>query len=531
MTSHWHRQLGRLSAADPALLKDIGRGIEKESLRIDGDGTLARTPHPAALGSALTHTSITTDYSEALLEFITPVARSIEDCLGALEDIHGFVYRHLHGERLWSASMPCIVGGDDGIPVARYGNSHVGRMKTIYRYGLGHRYGRMMQAIAGIHYNFSMPERYWPLAQQADGDRGALQDYITTRYLGLIRNFRRWSWLLIYLFGASPAVCASFMRGRGRHHLHALDNAGNTLHLPHATALRMGDLGYSSSAQASLRICYNSLANYLSTLVDAIFTAHAPYAEFRGQHEGEYRQLNDRLLQIENEFYSSIRPKRPARRGETALTALHERGIEYVEIRCIDVSPFHPLGISAQQIRFMDAFLVHCLSAASAQCDEAEQDRVAANMRAVVNEGRRPGLRLEDFTARRELGEWAEALLDDIQASATLLDAAHQHGEYSAAVATERAKVRGEQELPSARLLREVRERGGSYCRLALDYSQRWAEHFAALELSEDAARHLGAESRASLRRQAALERGEAISFEAYLEAYYAQYNALRTSD
>lgn len=531
MTSHWHRQLGRLSAAEPALLTGIQRGIEKESLRIDRRGRLAQTPHPAALGSALTHGSITTDYSEALLEFITPVSRSIEDCLGTLEEIHAFVYRHLNGERLWSASMPCIVGGEAGIPVARYGNSHGGRMKTIYRYGLGHRYGRMMQAIAGIHYNFSMPERYWTLAQQADGDRGALKDYITTRYLGLIRNFRRWSWLLIYLFGASPAVCASFMHGRGKHHLQAFDSAGNTLYLPHATALRMGELGYSSSAQASLRICYNSLANYLSALVDAIFTPHAPYAQFRGQRNGEYRQLNDRLLQIENEFYSSIRPKRPARRGETALTALHERGIEYVEIRCIDVSPFHPLGISAPQARFIEAFLVHCLSAASAPCDEAEQDRVAANMSAVVNEGRRPGLRLQDAESARDLGEWAEALLDDIQASASLLDAAHQREDYSAAVAIERARVRGDEELPSARLLREMRERGWPYFRLALDYSHRWAEHFAASGLGKDAARRLAEEGAASLRRQAALERGEHISFETYLKAYYDQYNALRTRD
>jgi len=531
LTSHWHQQLGRLSAADPTLLQGIQRGIEKESLRVDSQGMLAQTPHPEALGSALAHSSITTDYSEALMEFITPVSTSIDASLNTLEEIHAFVYQQLNGERLWSASMPCIVAGDAGIPVARYGNSNVGRMKTVYRYGLGHRYGRMMQAIAGIHYNFSMPEHYWSQSQEADGDTGPLKDYITTRYLGLIRNFHRWSWLLIYLFGASPAVCASFMSGRGDHNLVPFDGEGNSLHLPHATALRMSDLGYNSTAQKSLRVCYNSLNNYLTTLTDAILTPHEAYAEFRGQRDGEYMQLNDSLLQIENEFYSTIRPKRPARSGETALSALHERGIEYVEIRCVDVSPFYPLGISAQQMRFIDAFLIHCLTAPSPLCDEQEQDRMARNMTAVVNEGRKPGLRLQDTGGERELREWAEALLKDVQASAELLDKAHDASDYVQAVSQETAKVRGDEELPSARVLREMADKAQPYFRFALEYSRRWAEHFAEFELKEEAAQRLREESIQSLERQTAIEASDDLSFEAYLAAYYDQYKAIRTRD
>lgn len=532
MTSHWYTQLSALSTEHPKLLAGICRGIEKESLRVDEQGVLAQTPHPAALGSALTHERITTDYSEALMEFISPVSSSIEETLRTLEDVHSFVYRHIGSERLWGASMPCIVAGDAGIPVARYGDSNVGRMKTVYRYGLGNRYGRMMQAIAGVHYNFSMPTDYWPLAQAADDASDlAPKDYITGRYLGLIRNFHRWSWLLIYLFGASPAVCASFMRGRGEHHLQPFDGEGNTLHLPYATALRMGGLGYNSSAQKSLRVCYNSLDNYLATLTEAILTPHPDYAVYQGKKDGEYQQLNDSLLQIENEFYSSIRPKRPASSGETPLTALSKRGVEYVEVRCVDVNPFLPLGIDDEQIRFLDCFILHCLMDQSPACNEAEQQRQAANMEAVVNRGREPGLALSRLNGPCPLKDWAGELLDAIEQSAELLDQTHGGSRYSSSVATQRAKLAGDVELPSARLLREMQENAIPYFRLAMNYSNGWANHFRERELSADAAGFLEAESEASLERQAAIEAADTLSFEDYLAAYYQQYQAINSGD
>ncbi|MFK7828218.1 MAG: glutamate--cysteine ligase [Congregibacter sp.] len=527
MNSHWHEQLETLTNSNAGLLKGICRGIEKEGLRVGSDGMLAQTPHPKALGSALTHGSITTDYSESLLEFITGVSTSVDDTLDELANIHSYVYRHLGDERLWSASMPCIVAGDSGIPVARYGSSNVGRMKTVYRFGLGHRYGRMMQAIAGVHYNFSMPVDYWPAAQEADGDTGPLQDYITQRYLGLIRNFHRWSWLLIYLFGASPAVCASFMKGRGDHPLQPFDPEGNSLHLPHATALRMGDLGYNSSAQKSLRVCYNSLDNYLAALSKSILTPHPEYASFSGKQDGEYMQLNDSLLQIENEFYSSIRPKRPGSSSETPLKALHSRGIEYVEIRCVDVSPFEPLGISATQIRFLDSFLLHCLTAASPDCNEDEQNRQAANLKAVVNRGREPGLELQDAAGSRPLVEWANSLISEMQSSAELLDKAHGGTDYRQTLGTQLETLRGDRETPSARVLREMREERMPYFRLALNYSNRWAAHFRERALDSKLEQAMDAETASSLERQATLEAADSLSFEDYLAAYYAQYQAI----
>ncbi len=528
MSSHLQTQLQALANPDARkLLSSIKRGIEKESLRISANGKLAQTPHPLELGSALAHPSITTDYSEALMEFITPVSSSIEGSLETLENVHSFVYQHLDDEILWSASMPCIVSGDRSIPVAQYGSSNVARMKTIYRYGLGHRYGRSMQAIAGIHYNFSMPQAYWDQAWLDAGRPGAITDYISERYLGLIRNFCRYSWLLIYLFGASPAVCSTFLKGRDNHQLQAFDEHGHSLYLPYSTALRMGDLGYNSDAQKNLNVCYNSLDNYVATLHEAILQPHEDYKDIPSGRDGDYQQLNDSLLQIENEFYSPIRPKRVANAGETPLNALVRAGIEYIEVRCVDVSPFTAVGLDAEQIRFLDTFLLYCLLEDSPPCDEAEQEIQASNLEAVVNRGREPGLQLNNCSGAVSLHQWASELLTSMGPIAELLDSALDSSEYSASLNSQAAKVADPELTPSARVLREMREQNLPFFRLALSYSQRWAEYFRSRPLAPEIQATFERETRDSLAAQANIEQSDNIDFEQYLDNFFSQYKTL----
>ena len=528
MSSHLQNQLQALTLPEAkGLLTSINRGIEKESLRITARGGLAQTPHPVSLGSALTHTSITTDYSEALLEFITPVSTSIESSLQLLEDVHSFVYQQIGDEILWSASMPCIVAGDAGIPVAQYGSSNVARMKTVYRYGLGHRYGRLMQAIAGIHYNFSMPEAYWEQAWQSAGRPGKKADYISERYLGLIRNFRRYSWLLIYLFGASPAVCATFLRGRGNHGLQPFDAEAKSLYLPYGTALRMGGLGYNSDAQKHLNVCYNSLDKYVKTLSSAIMQPHPDYSAIPSGQDGDYQQLNDSLLQIENEFYSPIRPKRVANSGETPLCALVRGGIEYIEVRCVDISPFSPVGLDAGQMRFLDTFLLYCLLEESPLCDDHEQDTQAANLEAVVSRGRQPGLQLNNGAADIAMVQWAEALLNAMRPIAALLDTAHESSDYIASLDHQMAMVADPELTPSARTLREMRERKLSFFRLAMTYSEQWAQYFRDRPLAADVQLSFEEEARRSLRAQNQIEESDDLSFEQYLDNFFAQYQTL----
>ena len=528
MSSELTTQLHALAAPESLeLARNIQRGIEKESLRITPDGKLSQSPHPVGLGSPLTHTSITTDYSEALLEFITPVSVSIEDSLQTLENIHRFTYREIGEEILWAASMPCIVAGDQGIPVARYGSSNVAKMKTVYRYGLGHRYGRTMQAIAGVHYNFSMPHAYWEKTWREASQPGSLKDYISHRYLGLIRNFNRYSWLLIYLYGASPAVCASFLKGRDDHGLLPFDEQGRSLHLPHATSLRMGDLGYNSDAQKNLNICYNSLENYVNTLHEAIRQPHPAYREIPSGENGDYQQLNDSLLQIENEFYSPIRPKRVTASGETPLNALARAGVEYIEVRCVDVSPFSPLGIDAPQIRFMDTFLLYCLLLDSPDCDDSEQREQAENLEAVVNRGREPQLELREGGSPIGLAQWGQRILETMAPVAGLLDTAHGGKLYAAALADQAEKIADPEKTPSARVLREMHEQDLPFFRLAMSYSERWAAHFSDEPITATVAAAFERESLRSLQAQRDIEASDDISFEQYLHDFFVQYEAL----
>ena len=155
------------------------------------------------------------------------------------------------------------------------------------------------------------------------------------------------------LFGAAPAVCRSFVLGTD-HKLEPFSEG--TYYLPHATSLRMGRLGYQSEAQSALDISYNSVADYSRSMRIGLTESYPDYSAIVPAEDGEYPQLNDAVLQIENEFYGTIRPKRTTRSGERPLSALNERGVEYVEVRCVDLNPFEPLGINAEQIRFMDTF-------------------------------------------------------------------------------------------------------------------------------------------------------------------------------
>ena len=386
----------RLATLSPDRLRGMRRGVEKESLRVNPGNGLALTPHPAALGSALTHPHITTDYSESQLELITGVHPDADACERELTEIHQFVYRALGDEMMWVASMPCGLPADENIPIGTYGTSNVARAKSVYRMGLGHRYGRRMQTISGIHYNWSLP--------------GLSND----EYFSLIRNFRRHSFLLLLLFGASPAVCKSFVEGR-EHELKPLGQGGS-LHLPHATSLRMGRLGYQSDAQAALAVSYNSLASYAYSLHGALTRPHPPYERLGVRNlGGEYNQLATSLLQIENEFYGTIRPKRVIFPGERPLHALRERGVEYVEVRCMDLDPFEPVGINADTMRFIDVFLLHCLLSDSPPDSPEELVSLGNNQHRAAARGREPGLTLDSLDGEVTLADWAARLLDECQ--------------------------------------------------------------------------------------------------------------------
>ncbi len=491
----------RLSRLPEGALAGIRRGIEKESLRAHPDGTLALSVHPKTLGSALMHPHITTDFSESQLEFITGVHAGAGACLDELTQIHQFVYRQIGDELLWVGSMPCDLPVDETIPIAVYGSSNVGRAKSVYRMGLGHRYGRRMQTISGIHYNWSMP-------RLSNDD-----------YFALIRNFRRHSFLLLYLFGASPAVGASFVAGR-EHRLQPF--GGDTLHLPHATSLRMGRLGYQSDAQASLSVSYNCLESYGTSLHDALTRPYPPYEALGVLNPGgEYNQLSTTLLQIENEFYGTIRPKRVIRPGERPLHALCERGVEYVEVRCMDLDPFEPVGIAAATIRFLDVFLLHCLLTHSPPDTPQEIAALARNQHLTAERGREPGLRLQRGDDQPTIAEWGAQLIDQCTPIARALDAAHGGREHADALDAAARLLHEPQRLPSARVLDTMRAaHGGSHIGFVTACSQRSRQLLMQRPFDPGVQERFEQLARQSLLEQQRLESGDTMPFEAYRQHY-----------
>lgn len=511
---NWLEQQGHAQ-----LLTKIQHGIEKEGLRVDRQRKLSTQPHPEALGSALTHDFITTDYSEALLEFITPVFESSNEALDFLADLHRYTYRHLDGEQIWPASMPCVLPDEKEIPIARYGDSNIGKMKYIYRVGLEHRYGKIMQTIAGIHYNFSLPEAFWPVFQDYCKSSGQLKDFRSAAYFSLIRNFRRYSWLLMYLFGASPALCGSFLKGESRH-LQTLKEG--TLYLPYATSLRMSDLGYSNKAQASLNICFNHLQTYANSLNRAIQTPYPPYEEMGVKVDDEYRQLSSNILQIENEYYSDIRPKRVTQSGEKPVHALMSRGVEYIEVRNTDINPFLPLGIDQEQADFMDLFLISCLLMEEREISTEECDHICENHERVVNRGREPGLTLICDEQEKPLTEWGSELLDQVQLTATLLDRVSDSQRYSNTVEKQRNKLKDSSLTPSAQVLQLMTDNNWGYGEFVMHQADLHKETLMSQPLPEEVEKQLSKITQDSIAQQLQIEATDNVDFDTFLAEYFA---------
>ncbi|MBU2711885.1 glutamate--cysteine ligase [Zooshikella harenae] len=504
------------------LLKATRRGIEKESLRITSNGFLAQTPHPQQLGSKLTHPYITTDYSEALLEFITPAFTDIDTTLGFQHDLHRFTLQHLENEFLWVNSMPCILTGDENIPIAYYGESNIGKMKYIYREGLAHRYGKAMQTIAGIHYNFSLAPEIWSLLgdyEQTSSDITNQNDLQSNCYLNLIRNFRRLSWLLMYLFGASPAVCRSFF-SHTNHQLQDFDDY--TVYLPYATSLRMSDLGYQNNAQSGLNICYNTLPTYIESLEHAMQTPFPAYEKIGLTKNGRYLQLNTNILQIENEYYNAIRPKRTTQSGERPARALHARGIEYIEVRCLDLNPFDPIGISASQAAFMDVFLTYCALAESPAITTPECEAINHNFTRVVLEGRKPELQLQKQGKSTTLTDWAKEIIASLMPIAVLLDDAHDSNRHQESLKLELQKIENPEQTPSGQLLRSLSEHQCSFSEYTLIQSKQHAETFKHAPLTPETQKELQVLVNKSLQQQAEIEAAPQEAFETFLAKYYA---------
>lgn len=496
----------------------IQRGIEKEALRVDAFGFLSKKSHPKALGSSLTHPLITTDYSEALLELITEPGTEIAHLFQQLTVLHQLAYRSMEDDLLWTSSMPCHLPESDSIPIAEYGNSNWGQLKRLYRVGLGYRYGRMMQTIAGIHYNFSLPNTFWERykawmdeANPAISKEMSLSTFISEQYLSMIRNVFRYGWLLALLLGASPAISKTYFDHlKTPSFLKPLDFDKETLIAPYATSLRLSDLGYHNKTGQNMFISYNALPEFLSTLQQAIHTPHPLYTRIGVFENGNYKQMNDSLLQTEDEHYALVRPKCRIKGGERQLKALMERGIEYLEIRALDVNPFVPLGIDEVTVRWLDAFLIMCLVEQSPPLMRAEVDSIHKHHDAIAKEGRKLPLYRED----------AKKLMCKMHDVAVILDNAYNSHQWVDAHCVMLQRLEQPDTLNSGRVLKEMFERKESHFEFAKRWSYIHKNQLSHLPLTQKEIDFYDKMAESSLKQQALLEKERDIPFKQYLYDY-----------
>ncbi|MFI3086092.1 bifunctional glutamate--cysteine ligase GshA/glutathione synthetase GshB [Streptococcus sp. 2022WUSS037] len=291
--------LQKLSPNSPILQATFG--VERESLRMNNNNRVAQTPHPEKLGSRNFHPYIQTDYSEPQLELITPVAHSTKEArrfLGAITDVA--VRSMEKTEYLWPLSMPPVISEDE-IQIAQLESDY----EYQYRVGLAKRYGKLLQSMSGIHYNFELGK---DLTQQLFVVSG-YDDLITFKnalYLKLAQNFLRYRWLLTYLYGASSLAEKGFLT----------DEIGCV------RSIRNSNYGYVNAPD--VRISFSSLEQYVTDIEQAVAS---------GQ------------LSAEKEFYSAVR-LRGAKVSRDFLT----KGITYLEFRNFDLNPFEPLAISQETL-------------------------------------------------------------------------------------------------------------------------------------------------------------------------------------
>ncbi|MGQ7845008.1 glutamate--cysteine ligase [Granulosicoccus sp. 3-233] len=531
----------------PEVLAERKVGLEKESLRVKGNGGISQADHPEALGAALTHPFITTDFSEALLEMVTPPCDSAEEALHFLTSVHQFIVHRLpEGEHIWNTSMPCILRGGPSVRIGEYGSSHSGQMKHAYRRGLGLRYGRRMQAIAGVHFNFSMPETAWPLRESllgADGDldSAALRHRFdaqssrerqlqrTNGYFQMMQNLLRVGWLVPYLFGASPAICQSFL-GEGEGEELDVWNQ-STRFAEYGTSLRMGKIGYRYSEEdpIDLSVRHTDVESYIEDIIGHVSTEHPPYKALGIRDEdGRFQQLSACRLQIENEFYSTVRPKQIPHPGELPIHALSERGIRYLELRSVDVNLLDPAGLNLHQIAMLEMLMMFAWLADPVPLTADEQEISTRNVKTVAHRGREPGLMLEGPDGPIALPQWGKAILDSLEPIAQWLDSDRETPLYAPALAEQQARLADPQLTPSAQMIAGIRQTG-SFFEHAQSLSR---EHDAALrEAPQDEAlfARLDELVQQSRLKQAEMEADSEGRFEDFLAAYLDQIHPRRT--
>ncbi len=505
-----------------SFLADSKIGLEKESLRVDKNGTISYKIHPEEFGSALTNKYITTDYSEALIEIVTPPCSSHQEALKYLENIIGFIYKNLDQEYLWPASMPCIIAGDKSIPIAYYGTSNPARMKTTYRRGLGNRYGRIMQVISGIHFNYSFSDDFWKQYSNFKNTKKNIKDFKSEQYFIISRNLIRNGWLIAYLFGCSPAVCKSYLSGK-KTTLESFDEY--TYYEKFATSLRMGDIGYQNNKEDDMgvHIDYNSLEKYSKSLDEAIKKPSKEYEKIGVHSDGYYKQINANTLQIENEYYSTIRPKPDPNIKKRPSKALLESGVNYIELRSIDNNIFSNTGIDIDQMYFIELLMIHSLIINDSQISQEEYIESKNNLTNVAHNGRDKEFKLINNNKEKPIALALREILIELRKIAELMHKITNDDKYIRCIKKQEEKFENNYKLPSNLVIDKMIENKFSFYEFCMENIWEQKKHFSTLDFDNDIIKKLKKEALVSIEKKKLLEKNIAESYEDYIRRYFSE--------
>ncbi|MGL1894518.1 MAG: bifunctional glutamate--cysteine ligase GshA/glutathione synthetase GshB [Spirochaetaceae bacterium] len=337
-------------------------GLEKENLRVDTDGKLALTPHPTILGDKLTHPYITTDFSESQIEMITPPSNSIDEAYYMLENIHDIVNENLpKDEYLWTSSMPPIIPDDNDIPIANYGSSPDAQAKMKYREYIAEKYGKHKQLISGIHYNFSFRNSFLHELYKFEEKQDSYYDFKNRLYLTISRNLLKHQWLITYLLGANVAthstykLCCETAKEFRR---------GEEFIFDDACSYRNSICGYRNNED--FRVSFDTLDENISDLKSLISKG---------------------ALNCVNEYYSPVRLKNS--KDQNTFTELEKEGIEYIELRMIDLNPLTKVGISKGDIHLVHLIILSSLLYPCSLYDQDAQSKAIEKQNFVSLHGRK----------------------------------------------------------------------------------------------------------------------------------------------
>ncbi|ADD79767.1 glutamate--cysteine ligase [Candidatus Riesia pediculicola] len=499
---------------NPHMLSGLKRGIERETLRIKPNGEISTSIHPICFGKSLTHPWITTDFAESLLELVTPTYQDIGYVLKFLRDLHRFVLKNLDHELIWPLSMPCLLRSDSHINLAKYGISNLAKFKMLYRTGLKHRYGSSMQIISGIHYNFSFSLNFWKILSDPNDKRNQLEK-VSDGYLKIIRNYYRFGWIIPYLFGASPGILKSSLKNENIFSMKY--GREGTYYLPYATSLRLSDIGYTGEFQNKIDIHLNGLLDYVQSIKKALNEPHPTFINI-GLKDcfGNLLQLNTNILQIENELYSTIRPKRSTISGESYIDSILKKGIEYLEIRSLDINPFTAIGIHETQIYFLDLFLIWCALTESPLMNREELYRCKKNWKEIVLNGRKPYNRILIDNVSRSIKNVGNDLFEKLTKVADTLQDIFLSEKYKI-VCNELRTMIDRPELTYSGRMMNLMVRDG-LLKYGLKLAKTYRTELRSEEFEVISNKDFEKMREFSIRRQREIEQSDQLSFEKYLK-------------